>query len=100
MPPDPVILDNASGNGLSDASAPGDGYTMASHPATPIDDKYTSTHNTISVTSADPNPMGIFRLGFFVSSATFASPSSPRKNQIANGTAAPNPTQPLGKALC
>src|ERR1700743_1333696 len=38
-PPAPVTFDNASGSGESEVPAPGDGYTMASHPATPMEDR-------------------------------------------------------------
>src|SRR6185312_15174103 len=96
----PVILDSASGRGLSEAAAPGVGYTIASQPATPVEAKKTITQSTISVASADPKPNGMLRRGLTASSATLASPSSPRKNQIAKGTEAHTPIQPFGKAFC
>src|ERR1700722_12374768 len=72
---------------------------MASHPATPTDDRNTSTHNTISVNSAKPKPSNTVRCGRTASSATFATPSNPKKNQTANGIAAHTPIQPCGKAF-
>src|ERR1700754_4401052 len=71
---------------------------MASQPATPTDERNTSTQSTMSVARADPKPNNILRCGRTVSSATFANPSRPRKNQTAKGTAAHTPFHPKGKA--
>ena len=70
-------------------------YTISSHPPTPIEATNTITHNITRVSIALPNPFVIFFWGFTVSSATFATPSIPRKNQIANGIAAKIPPQPF-----
>src|ERR1700722_14236560 len=72
---------------------------MASHPATPTEDRNTSTHSTISVNSAKPKPSNTVRCGLTASSATLATPSSPKKNHTANGIAAHTPIQPCGKAF-
>ena len=43
---------------------------------------------------AEPNPTKIVRCGLIASSATLATPSIARKNQIAKGMAAKIPCQP------
>ncbi|MNI05635.1 hypothetical protein D3C73_585920 [compost metagenome] len=57
-------------------------------------------HNTTKVTIADPKPINTFFCGLMVSSATLATPSMARKNQMANGMDAKMPEYPLGSAFC
>jgi len=64
---------------------------MASQPPMPMVEIKTSTHNTTRVNMPQPKPLLISRCGFLVSSATFATPSIPRKNQMAKGIAAKTP---------
>jgi hypothetical protein len=97
-----VITDHLAqckGNGESDVS-PGLLYTIASHPATPTELIKVSTHKITNVRMAEPKPNRIVRRGLIASSATLATPSIARKNQMAKGIAANTPGHPLGKALC
>ncbi|MNY24723.1 hypothetical protein D3C86_1584600 [compost metagenome] len=96
----PVIFASARGSGESEVSPFKPFlYTIASHPAIPVAEIKIRTHKIASVNIAHPNPLLMSLCGFLVSSATFAIPSIPRKNQMAKGMAANTPVQPLGKAL-
>ena len=64
---------------------------------TPTENRKVRTQRIISVRIADPKPTSTLRWGLIVSSATLATPSMARKNQMANGNAAKMPVQPLGK---
>jgi hypothetical protein len=75
-------------------------YTYVwSNGATPTEEVKVNTHSSTNVAIAEPKPINTFRCGFIVSSATFATPSIAKKNQIAKGMAAKAPVKPLGNAL-
>jgi len=59
-----------------------------------------STQRITNVRIAEPKPNSIVRFGLIASSATFATPSMARKNQMAKGIAANIPCHPCGRALC
>src|SRR6185295_18357701 len=94
----PTMRAMASGNGESEVE-PSALKTIASHPAMPTDPVNVSKHKITNVKIAEPNPSMMVRLGLMVSSARLATPSMPRKNQMAKGTAANTPDQPKGSAL-
>ncbi|MNY27441.1 hypothetical protein D3C86_1613490 [compost metagenome] len=73
---------------------------MASHPAIPVAVVKMRMQSTTRVKMAQPKPLLMSLCGFLVSSATFAIPSIPRKNQMAKGMAPKTPVQPFGKACC
>ena len=80
----------AAGSGLSDS-------IIASEPAAPGPDSSISAANTSRIIIAAISPRGMSRLGSRVSSAASGTPSTARKNQIANGNAAQMPPIPKGR---
>src|SRR5690606_30743224 len=97
--PSCTTLASANGKGESDGSVLPGGYTTASHPPTPMAVRNVRMHRNTNVPTADPNPISMFLCGLIASSATLATPSMARKNQIANGMAAKAPDHPFGRGF-
>ena len=88
--PSPFAASIAAGSGLSDS-------IIASDPAPPGPASSMSAAKTSRIIIAAMSPRGMSRLGSRVSSAASGTPSTARKNQIANGNAAQTPSIPNGR---
>ena len=88
--PSPLAASIAAGSGLSDSM-------IASEPPPPGPASIISAANTSRIIIAAISPRGMSRFGSRVSSAASGTPSTARKNQIANGNAAQIPASPNGR---
>ena len=88
--PSPLASSIASGSGLSES-------LIASAPPPPGVKSSISAAKTSRIIMAAIRPRGMSFFGSRVSSAASGTPSTARKNQIANGKAAQMPCQPNGR---
>src|SRR6185295_4105851 len=93
---EPLTCFMAIGSGESEME-PSGRYTTDSHPPAPTEAVKVKTQTEMSVKRVSINPFDIVCFGSIASSARFATPSMPRKNQIAKGTAAKMPSIPFGR---